>query len=71
MGVGKVPDETKGSRKRAQMVTMTTLWAAPTKHWHIENLSGVTCRCLPRQTSKQEGAGGKNSSAAQKQKSGG
>ena len=63
MGVGKVPDETEGSCKQAEKVTMTTLWVAFTRHRHTDNLSEETHRCSPRKTSKGEGAGGKAAKA--------
>ena len=34
---GKVAEETEGPKNEAQMVTMTTLLGAPTKHHHPEN----------------------------------
>ena len=49
MGVGKVPDDVEGGRKRSSKVTMTTLRAAPTRHRHTENLSGKKRRYLPKQ----------------------
>ena len=49
MGVGKVPEEAEGGRKRSYKVTMTTLRAAPTRHRHTENLSGKRRRYLPKQ----------------------
>ena len=45
----------RGGRKQASKVTMTTLWAAPTRHHHTENLSGKRRRYLARKTSRQEG----------------
>ena len=37
MGVGKAPGETEGSLRWALKVTMTTLWAALTRHRHTES----------------------------------
>ena len=49
MGVGKAPGKTWGSHRQARKVTMTTLWAAPTRLWHNDNLScGQFHRYLPR-----------------------
>ena len=61
MGVGKVPGESKGSCNWAWKADVTTLWAAPTRHHHPENLNGEMCRYLP-QNIQRKGRAGKKSS---------
>ena len=56
MGVGKVPDDVEGGRKRSSKVTMTTLRAAPTRHRHTENFSGKRRRYLTK-TGPRAGGG--------------
>ena len=59
--MGKVlPCKPEGSHKRARTVTMSTIWAAPTRHPHTENLSGEKCADTYQKTSKgKEGLGAK------------
>ena len=63
--MGKVPCKPEGSHKRARIVTMTTIWAAPTRHPHTENLRGEKCADTYQKTSKgKEGLGAKEAKLA-------
>ena len=56
--MGKVPCKSEGSHKRARTITMTTIWVAPTRYPHTENLSGEKCADTYQKTSKgKEGLG--------------
>ena len=60
----KVPCKPEGSLKWTRAVTMTTIWAAPTRHPHTENLSGEKCADIYQKTSKgKEGLGAKEAKA--------
>ena len=62
--MGKMPCNPEGSHKRARTVTMTTIWAAPTRHPHTENISGEKCADTYQKTSKgKEGLGAKEAKA--------
>ena len=51
----KVPCKPEGSHKRARIVTMTTIWAAPTRHPHTENLRGEKCADTYQKNIQREG----------------
>ena len=63
--MGKVlPCKPEGSHLRARTVTMSTIWAAPTRRPHTENLSGEKCADTSQKTSKgKEGLRAKEAKA--------
>ena len=63
--MGKVlPCNPEGSHKRARTVTMSTIWAASTRHPYTKNLSGEKCADTSQKTSKgKEGLRAKEAKA--------
>ena len=61
--MGKVPCKPEGSHKRARIVIMTNILAAPTRHPHTENLRGEKCAytgtLIPKNIQREGRAGSK------------